>query len=340
MSAPPCPQCLATRHLSGESLRPTTRKESRPDLGFYTPGYICCVHDSLATAIELIFSRSPGIKENKVLRDQFLEKIKEIYAAAAAMKDFGKERPCIIMNTTEFIPGQGGARAHPLICIMGTFEGTPYEQLARVYQHFCVAVFPNRGVEKGGRDHIHIWPGPWPHPRQWILAFEYRSPGPILSTWPPLSKRRTNTANTPEDPVFEEIKRSFAPMHWLDAETFTWFREQCSERLDSWDKMCGDDPDLAQSCAFEYRQKCFFARSQRFLARVNRQSSRTSINSRTSNSRPRTPLAPAVPNGANHSFSRSPHRPGGSPGGHRAKGFEARKENSMGRKASRLSQAS
>ncbi|KAI0350632.1 hypothetical protein OH77DRAFT_1430810 [Trametes cingulata] len=132
MSLPSCPECLAARSFSGDPDKRAAGKQSRPDLGFYSSGYICCVHDSLTTAIEHILSESPGIKENEALRGECLKRLERIYAAAAAMEPFGKERPCIIMKTSEFVPAQGGGsgvRSHPSICIMGTFEGTPLEKL-------------------------------------------------------------------------------------------------------------------------------------------------------------------------------------------------------------------
>ncbi|OSC97596.1 hypothetical protein PYCCODRAFT_1341138, partial [Trametes coccinea BRFM310] len=224
------------------------------DVGNLARGYICCVHETLATVVEHIFTESPGIKDHPVVLQRCLDALERIYALARTTRQMGKERPCVAMSIP--YPVSQMARGDlPMICIMGTFGGKPFDTLDTIYKHFCIAVAPNRSPRRVGedgsretcalRDELHVCPQPWTHPRQWIVAYEYRSPSPMLSTWPPISKRGERGRNGYVAPRGDSATE---PVYWLDVERLTWLRMKCAERMDAWSALCKADPDFARSC--------------------------------------------------------------------------------------------
>ncbi|KAL7277667.1 hypothetical protein ACG7TL_008597 [Trametes sanguinea] len=281
-------------------------ESQRPHVDAPTPrdGYICCVHETLATVVEHIFTKSPGIKDDPVVLQRCHDALKRIYAFAGTARQKGKERPCVAMSirypADDDRPPQRARRAREgvlMICIMGTFGGKPFDALDAVYQHFCIAVAPNRSPRATGeggssetcalRDELHVCPRPWTHPSQWIVAYEYRSQSALCSTWPPVSKRGERSRNgAPGGDSATE------PMYWLDDEQLDWFRAKCAERMEAWSAMCTADPGFALVCEREFR-------ANRFMASQSSLASRTSwgsFNTRGTRSRPGTPLA-AVPEG-------------------------------------------
>ncbi|OJT08383.1 hypothetical protein TRAPUB_722 [Trametes pubescens] len=263
MSPPKCPHRKCGPATSN-SQEETPRKDAAtlPDKGYYDAGYICAVHETLATVAQLIFKDSEGIKENPVLLKQCLDELERIYNPVDPSYRMGKIRPCILCTIVDPSKEQSAGifGEGPNICIMGTFGGeTPPD---RIYQHFGVAVFPYRrlghkgDVPKGGRprDHIHTWPCPWSNENQLVIAYAYRSPGPILGVWrvPQHGGRgggRQPSTFVPGAPYHGAT----APEYWLDVETRSWLQEQCEERLDSWSKLCREDLTFAPGCALEFR---------------------------------------------------------------------------------------
>ena len=139
---------------------------------------------------------------------------------------------------------------------MATFGSRPPEELGEVVRHFGVPMYPyvefnntkpHREYTPPGyvaRDHVHPCPRPWKHPKQLIIAFPYRSPSAILATWP-MPRKTPNSRNHPpsKDSVSKTCEKPLnLPQYWLDDETHAWLIKQCGERLESWAKMCFEDP--------------------------------------------------------------------------------------------------
>lgn len=263
MSPPKCSHSWCgpdTAHSTEANPREATA--TLPDIGYYDSGYICAVHETLSTVAQTIFKNSEGIKENPVLLQQCLDELERIYNPVDPSHRRGKIRPCILCTivdpSKEQMAGMFGGG--PYIYIMGTFGGkTPPDE---IYQHFGVAVFPNRrlghkeDVPKGGRprDHIHTWPGKWNNEDQLVVAYAYRSPSPILGVWRVPQHSGQNDGGLPSTFVpGAPYHGATAPEFWLDEETLTWLREQCEERLASWSKKCRDNPNFAPACALEFR---------------------------------------------------------------------------------------
>ncbi|OSC96259.1 hypothetical protein PYCCODRAFT_1462483 [Trametes coccinea BRFM310] len=263
----------------------------RPHVDVPTPrdGYICCVHETLATVVEHIFTKSPGIKDDPIVLQRCHDALKRIYAFAGTAQQKGKERPCVAMSlrypAADDGPPQRPREVELRICIMGTFDGKPFEALDALYQHFCIAVAPNRSPRRVGEDESSETP--WTHPRQWIVAYEYRRPSAMCSTWPPVSKRgdRSRKGASGGDSATE-------PVYWLDDEQLDWFRAKCAERMEAWSAMCTADPGFALACEREFRENRFMASQSSLASRT----SWGSFNTRGTRSRPGTPLA-AVPEG-------------------------------------------
>lgn len=68
-------------------------------------------------------------------------------------------RPCIKMESPD----------DNLVTLMTTFCGKPVTELPRIFQHFCIPVFPNLGVIAHGT-HIHSTPQ-WPDKHQWVIGY-------------------------------------------------------------------------------------------------------------------------------------------------------------------------
>ncbi|KAI0629541.1 hypothetical protein C8Q77DRAFT_1065637 [Trametes polyzona] len=216
----------------------------------YLPGYICCVHETMSTVAEHIFIGSPGIAEQPLLRQKCEDRLRDIYMSAQQPSSTrGKRRPCIICNlqsrgqsTTPQMMEDG-----PLICIMGTFGGNVPGDM--VYLHFGVPVSPILRELLPGRDapseqaYLHTCPKPWPHPKQLVIAFRYRSPSAILGAWP-LAPRDSTGHNSDSTNTAE---------YWLDEENQEWLWNQCQERLNAWNELCRTDPGFAWRCALEYQ---------------------------------------------------------------------------------------
>lgn len=260
------PQCLhrqcdpATAHST--EATPKEAIATLPDIGYYDGGYICAVHETLATVAQHIFKDSPGIQDNPVLLKQCLDELERIYNPVDPSHRRGKIRPCILRNNVypsqEYLAGMSGGG--PYVYIMGTFGGERPPDM--IYQHFGVAVFPYRRlwhkeqVPKEGRprDHIHTWPGKWNNEDQLVMAYAYRSPSPILGVWGVPKHGGRDDGGLPSTFVpGAPYHGATAPKFWLDQETLTWLREQCEERLDTWAKKCRENPNFAPACALEYR---------------------------------------------------------------------------------------
>lgn len=262
MAPSPCPHYECSDISDSSKAAQRNREEKLPDVGKLKPGYVCCVHETLATVAELIFKDSPGVKEDPVMLQKCIDQLKRIYHPVDPSNRMGKKRPCIFLFAAE--NDRNAARAildGAIICIMGTFGGeTPPDE---VYQHFGVRVFPNSGLgpqddTPGGsshRDHIHTCPSPWHHEFQWIIAFSYYSPSPLLGTWR-APKDARSSGNSGQSSTFIPGARyhgETAPRYWLDKETRRWLEKQCEERLETWAEKCRANPAFARGCVFEYR---------------------------------------------------------------------------------------
>ncbi|KAI0629533.1 hypothetical protein C8Q77DRAFT_1065564 [Trametes polyzona] len=221
----------------------------------YLAGTICCVHETLATPAELIFSTSTGIKEDPVVCQAHLDELDIIYGVKPSKRGRkGKKRPCLLTeNVSAWAnqrPGPHMRDEGPLICVMGTYGGIGPR--GAMYEHFSMGVFPNvpsgwggspgSGASEGARDHVHTRPRNWRHPRQWLIAFRYRCPSPILSAWSfaaPDGRRGEGGKTRPE--------------WWVDRETVGWLVAECTTRMASWNDKCEADPNFARACAVEYR---------------------------------------------------------------------------------------
>ncbi|KAI0629535.1 hypothetical protein C8Q77DRAFT_1038785, partial [Trametes polyzona] len=239
----------------------------------YTTGTICRVHESLATPAEHIFSQSEGIKENPVLRQPFLDQLENIYSPGEPGKRrMGKERPCIVMENISAKasqqPGPHMRTEGPLICVMGTFGGT------------------------------------MPH-GQWIIAFIYRCPNPILGVWSFVrrggGRERGSTTSVAHPDEENGEAPEVAPEWWLDRETIGWLRAECRQRLKEWGDKCRANGNFARECALEYRVKRLQARRSSWGSMG---STRT-----PQRSRPGTPLS-TVPEGGWVSAPGSPRHRG------------------------------
>ncbi|KAI0774912.1 hypothetical protein BD413DRAFT_611897 [Trametes elegans] len=209
----------------------------------------------MSTAVSHILACSPGIKEHPHLRQKYLDRLDEIYGSTHA-RGLGKDRPCIIMSDAD--------KDLPTICVMGTFGGAKPGELGTLNNHFCIPMFPDLGVKSGTEegdapdgsakevDHIHSRPCAWPNERQWVMAHEYRSPRPMMSSWPPMSQRRRSSRADVNGAGELDMTSTTAPIYSLDRETHRWLRVVSKKRLASWLKMCEADLEFAPRCGREY----------------------------------------------------------------------------------------
>ncbi|KAJ8462574.1 hypothetical protein ONZ51_g10809 [Trametes cubensis] len=71
-----------------------------------------------------------------------------------------------------------------------------------------------------------------------------------------MPRKTPNSRNHPpsKDSVSKTCEKPLnLPQYWLDDETHAWLIKQCGERLESWAKMCFEDPGFARRCVDEYR---------------------------------------------------------------------------------------
>ncbi|EIW54194.1 uncharacterized protein TRAVEDRAFT_51914 [Trametes versicolor FP-101664 SS1] len=247
------------------------REEKLPDVGKLNPGYVCCVHETLATVAELIFKDSPGVKEDPDLLQKCIDQLKRIYHPVDPNNRMGKKRPCIFLFAAE--NNQNADRAilnGAIICVMGTFGGeTP--------------------------------------PDEWIIAFSYYSPSPLLGTWR-IPKDARSSGKSGQSSTFIPGARyhgETAPHYWLDKETRRWLKKQCEERLKTWAEKCRANPAFARGCVFEYRYNRAKASQKSWASHVSLNSAKTCA-SRAA--RLGTPLG-TVPETDKFSVT-SPHRSG------------------------------
>ncbi|KAI0774895.1 hypothetical protein BD413DRAFT_446713, partial [Trametes elegans] len=178
-------------------------------------GTVCCVHETLATPIELILRDSPGIKEDPKLRKACVDALNFIYNRQDSSHPRGKKRPCVLTSSVRAVQGgrtSGSAGLErPVICVMGTFGGTPMERLSKVYQHFAIPVFSNKGPQPDSADGL------------------------------------ANVAQHTREAATKQLH------YWLDEEGLAWLYTECDERIGTWSTKCTTYAGFARDCEQEYR---------------------------------------------------------------------------------------
>ncbi|KAI0350637.1 hypothetical protein OH77DRAFT_1363432, partial [Trametes cingulata] len=199
----------------------------------YAQGDICCIRESTATPIEHILAAHPAIHENPRLLKKCEDALRRIKAEGSML---GKERPCILLCT---IPS--GVRTAPTVCLMGTFGGTPFEELSEIFKMFCIPLYPNLGQD--GSVPVHSTPE-WPSSEdQWIIAYSFESSRFIKGHWRLGSDRRLGISAGSTDVL---VCR-------LDADAQAFLREQSAMKMKEWEERTSRDPNLAVRCALEFR---------------------------------------------------------------------------------------
>ncbi|KAI0059143.1 hypothetical protein BV25DRAFT_1172574 [Artomyces pyxidatus] len=91
-----------------------------------------------------------------------------------------KTRPCLIMPSWE--PAKKASRSNPVqICVMGTFHGAKYHELAEVHQHFALPMFRHSDYDNDHPDHVSAnvhWTT-----NAWLVAYPFVPRRPLMNQW-------------------------------------------------------------------------------------------------------------------------------------------------------------
>ncbi|OJT08389.1 hypothetical protein TRAPUB_728 [Trametes pubescens] len=148
-----CLKCVPDRY-SGPQEATTFRR-----------GEVFEIQESVFTPIEHIFAamRVSGLSGNALYRSQ-----SSLHSIRTQERATHKHRPCILMEYMIRDAKLGVSGVY--ICLMGTFEKTPIENLPWIFRHFCLQVYTkNAAVVED--DHVHSIPE-WPlrGDMQWIIV--------------------------------------------------------------------------------------------------------------------------------------------------------------------------
>ncbi|KAI0350623.1 hypothetical protein OH77DRAFT_1514285 [Trametes cingulata] len=169
-------------------------------------------------------------------------------------------RPCILMAPVRSrVPIALQEVTGASVCLMGTLEGTPIEELPLVLRFFLLMVYPSL---YDGIPHIHSLPE-WslgakePHYRQCIIAWRFKTTRNLLSRWlMPTSKEVASLGEAASG-----ISQMPAPCTGSRKEPVVFgdrameiLQDRCVDLRSQWIKMCKEDPLSSAACAKEYRE--------------------------------------------------------------------------------------
>ncbi|OSC97336.1 hypothetical protein PYCCODRAFT_1471947 [Trametes coccinea BRFM310] len=172
-----------------------------------------------------------------------------------------KLRPCILMDT--WVDRPFGEVIQPLICLMATFENTPFTHLPRILRYFSILVYPNLvRLTPDILNHIHSLP-PWPTFKtdryQLIVAWPFRTTRKLLDRWlTPAAKTLRSSRPAISTPGLDREPHSGASTSQRRGMAFGKYamrqlRNACSTLRSEWMRKCQEDVNFAAEHEAEYR---------------------------------------------------------------------------------------
>ncbi|RPD57882.1 hypothetical protein L226DRAFT_563587 [Lentinus tigrinus ALCF2SS1-7] len=143
----------------------------------------------------------------------------EAYHSKVAEQRF-KRRPCIVMQGYHSSPTTPQVRR---LCLVGTLDHQPISSLPKIFQEFCIPVFPHTCLE----DHIHSMPE-WEPKDAWVIAIMFDSSRRLLGKW------REEYAGIP------------ARTRTFGVQATLYLKNKCTEKRSLWMTKCRQDPTHAR----------------------------------------------------------------------------------------------
>ncbi|KAI9067448.1 hypothetical protein FKP32DRAFT_1643924 [Trametes sanguinea] len=246
-SHPPCCICERTSfdaHMGGESANK------------FFQGEVFSIKESIFTPIEHILANP----EVSGLKGEALD------ASRASLKSFRtrlhatyKLRPCVLMDTVLGCPLE--RIIDPLICLMGTFAETPFEELPRVLRFFSISVYPNLVHPTPGLfKHIHSLP-PWPRFKkdryQLIVAWPFETTRKLLGRWlTPAAKRKRMGLSAAQRLPYSAPSLASPPQREgmaFGKHAMRELLEVCNTLRVEWMRKCQENEKFAAEHEAEYR---------------------------------------------------------------------------------------
>lgn len=200
-------------------------------------GDICAIKESIATPIRQAFLDARrrhlglGLDVNAASHVSLDSSLTTFSRTAKRCKS----RPAVVIDLPSV------SDTNPTVCIMATFEGTPFEHLPQICRRFAIPVRPNpRGV-------ITIRPTPaWDRDDAWLIAYPFISQRSPLNAW-----------RIPYDVAVDEEAQS-PPLHFvLDDAALQELRDAIEIRMKIWLDECEKDPSVLDELerVFEVRDE-------------------------------------------------------------------------------------
>ena len=217
----------------------------------YSFGDVCTVQESLATPIEEIFLTTKSIKSKPWMHTRCKKNHSQLTDPSRPAP--GKDRPCVIMSP----PPVAANSTDPdtSICLKITLGGTAYEKLPLIVKYFAIDVASDKQPPPAGREHVHTAEtcGEWPHPKQLILAFPFRTKRPIKGLWP-----RGRANNLPDCPERKRkpgtpLADDGVPAYKYDHDTTAWIVEKSDKLMEMWGEECEEDPNMGPIFEEDFR---------------------------------------------------------------------------------------
>ncbi|KAL7277704.1 hypothetical protein ACG7TL_008639 [Trametes sanguinea] len=248
MLPPACRICERTLlydiHLGAESTKD------------FLIGEVFSIEESIFTPIEHILA-DPEVSGLKG---------EALHASRASLASFCnrehityKLRPCILMDPV--INCRFEDIINPSICLMATFENTPFAQLPRILRYFSILVYPNLvRSTPDSLNHIHSLP-PWPTFKtdryQLIVAWPYRTTRKLLGRWltpaAKTSRSGRSAVTIPEHELPSEASNAQRRGMAFGKYAIRELRNACTTLRSEWMRKCQEDVNFAAEHEAEYR---------------------------------------------------------------------------------------
>ncbi len=213
---------------------------------FYCAGEVFSIRESVFTPIEEMFTTRAV---SSLTGDELQRSRVSLETLRTRNEDTLKARPGILLKEfrTPCLDRRGA-----IICLMATFEGTPMDDLPRVFPYFCCPVYPNDGVNSAHR-HFHCLPQ-WDKPSTWIIAWSFRSRRSLGIRWltPENWEKMQGKGDQgkPEDVAADRAERTgmaFGPQATMELSDY------CSKLRHSWMLQCRKNRLFSLEHEREYR---------------------------------------------------------------------------------------